>query len=155
MGRMSDLHIMKEEQEPCFVVGDDKGVWIKDSQGHVINMHPFASMAEARRFCLGLGLNLQVQQKGENMPEQKPATPRFLIEIKQKKEVTYKVELDLPNKGVAQEWGEKWIQVNHRGDDHKVVVTEIHVQPQTNEGLKLEKDAEVVANRQTVIKAKK
>jgi hypothetical protein len=154
MGRMSDLHIMIQEQEPCYVVGDDKGVWIKDSQGHVINMHPYASMAEARRFCLGIGLNLQVQQKGENMPE-KPAAPRFLIEIKQKKEVIYKVELGLPNKEIAQEWGNKWKVKNHRGDDHKVVVTEILVQPQTNEGLKLEKDAEVVANRQTVIKAKK
>ncbi len=89
------------------------------------------------------------------MPEQKPTTPRFLIEVKLKKEVVYKVELPIPTKEVAQEWGNKWIKSNHCSDDHKVVVTEVHVQPQTNEGLKLAKDAVVVANRKPIIKAKK
>jgi hypothetical protein len=57
------------------------------------------------------------------MPE---GQTKFLIEIKNKKVVVYRVELSLPSKNIAQEWGKKWITVNKRNvDDHKVVVTEI------------------------------
>jgi len=51
---------------------------------------------------------------------------KFLVEIKNKKIITYSVELTLPDKKTAYEWGKKWLEVNKKSiDDHKVVVTEI------------------------------
>lgn len=65
-----------------------------------------------------------------SQPEEEKVMPegqtKFLIEIKNKKVVVYRVELSLPSKNIAQEWGKKWITVNKRNvDDHKVVITEI------------------------------
>jgi hypothetical protein len=81
--------------------------------------------------------------------------PRFLVEIKQKKDVIYKCEIGSQNKETAQEWGNQWVKANHRGSDCKVTVTEVLTVPQSNEGLKLAKDAVVVAAGKKVIKPKK
>jgi hypothetical protein len=56
------------------------------------------------------------------MPE---SQSKFLIEIKIKKLAVYAVELTLPDKKTAYEWGKKWIEINKRSVEHKVVVTEV------------------------------
>jgi bifunctional pyridoxal-dependent enzyme with beta-cystathionase and maltose regulon repressor activities len=57
------------------------------------------------------------------MPE---GQSKFLVEVKNKKVVTYSVELALSDKKTAYEWGKKWLEVNKKSlEDHKVVVTEI------------------------------
>jgi hypothetical protein len=81
--------------------------------------------------------------------------PRFLIEIKQKKDIIYKCEITSQNKETAQEWGNHWIKANHQDPDCKVITTEVLVIPPSNEGLKLAKDAVVVSAGKKVIKPKK
>jgi len=54
------------------------------------------------------------------------AGPRFLVEIKKKKEVIFSVNIGVPTKEIALQWGEKWKTINNRDDDHRVVATEVH-----------------------------
>ena len=51
---------------------------------------------------------------------------RFLIEIKQGKDLLYSVNLATDSEETAKTWGNKWIQVNHyTSDNPRVIVTEV------------------------------
>lgn len=63
MSKMADLDIIKQTQEPITLSSEKDGAWILDSAGQKINIKPFLSMAQARRFCFTCGLNLKGNKK--------------------------------------------------------------------------------------------